>query len=647
MTDQVLLFVPLDDRPVTMDLVVELGRAAGVDVRTPDRTLLGDRHQGGDVDRIWSWLDSQVAAGGSTALIASIEMLSVGGLVASRKSEVEFDAIAPRLDLLYKIGSRIPAYVSAVIPRVPVQRTAEDAPYGQVSHRGRHLKANTYLIDAASRGILRYLLIGQDDTAPQSPSHRERVELEKHLQATGAGNVLITSGADELNARLLARWLNDLTGHAPAVHIVFTYPESAEQVPLYESTPLIQTVGEHVRSAGCSLADFTSDVETDILLWVHNFRDRQQESRDQPGTLDFEKLNPILKQIGAATEGDTVVALADVRFANGADRALIPKLLEEPRFAGIAAYAGWNTCSNALGTAIAQAVAVHHFRKSTLPGNDRLYRPTLLTRILDDWGYQSVVRPQLARWVEDQGGSGTELGGLEAEAETLALRSLQTDALPALQESFRFHPITLRRVTFPWHRLFEVRLEIEIARFGRRVPLIVVDYDPRWPAMYEKDRDVILRAVGSFARGIEHVGSTSIPGLAAKPIIDIVLGVDPDAFDKVIEPLAGIGYDYNPDWEISMPMRRYFRRLHSDGTFTHHLHVVPHGGEFWTRHVRFRDYLRAHPEKAREYGELKIHLARKHQTSIDYTFAKTEFIRSVEALAGVDRRDTRARARTP
>lgn len=463
MTDHVLLFVPLDDRPVTMDMVVDLARAAGVDVRTPDRAVLGDRDRPGEVDRVWAWLDHQVAAG-ATALIASVEMLCLGGLVASRKSEAEFEDIAPRLRRLYEIASRVPTYVSAVIPRTPVHPTAEDAPDAPLQHRTRHLQMNTDLIDAASRGTLRYLLIGQDDTSPRSPGRAERESLRAHVEAIGAPNVLLTSGADELNARLLARWLTDLTGVSPGVRILYTYPGNAEQIPLYEATPLIQTVGEHVRSAGCALVDFIPErADTDILLWVHNFKDRQREARDQPETLDRDRVEVILKQVDAAAKRGKAVALADVRYANGADRTVVGRLLDEPRFAGIVAYGGWNTCSNSLGTAISQAVVAHHLR-ATLPEDDRAYRQVLFLRILDDWGYQSVIRPQLARWVEDHGGSPADLGEHESTAEVLALQGLRNDALPALQASFRHHPTVVHRVTFPWHRLFEVRIDLEITR---------------------------------------------------------------------------------------------------------------------------------------------------------------------------------------
>lgn len=455
MSGQVLLFVPLDDRPVTMDFVVDLARAAGVEVRVPDQSMLGDRNRGGDVDRVWDWLNRQMAAGGATAMIASVDMLCFGGLVAARKSEAEFEAIAPRLLRLREVASRVPTYVSAVIPRTLIFSAEKDVP-----SRRRHTQLNTNLIDAASQELFRCVLIGQDDTSSHSQSQADREMLEAHAQAV-ASNVLVTTGADELNVRLLARWLNDLAGHSPAVRILYTYPEGAELIPLYESTPLIQTVGEHVRSAGCSLADSSPEIETDILLWVHNFKDQPQEAWDQPGTLDPKKLEPILKQVGAATQSEKVVALADVRFANGADRALVSRLLDEPQFTGIVAYAGWNTCSNTLGSAIAQAVLVHHLRANTLPGRDRIFRPVLFSRILDDWGYQALVRPQLARWLEDQGGVPTELGTYEGTAETLALQGLRGDALPLLQASFPHHPITINRVAFPWHRLFEIRIDLE------------------------------------------------------------------------------------------------------------------------------------------------------------------------------------------
>src|SRR2546428_7844411 len=118
MATPVLVFVPLDGRPVTMDIVADLGRAAGVDVRTPDRVMLSDRFRLGEVDRVWEWLERE-AAGGGAALIASVETLCFGGLVASRKSEVGFEDNLPRLQRFLPLAGRIPTSVSAVLPATP------------------------------------------------------------------------------------------------------------------------------------------------------------------------------------------------------------------------------------------------------------------------------------------------------------------------------------------------------------------------------------------------------------------------------------------------------------------------------------------------------------------------------------------------
>jgi len=640
-----LLFVPLDDRPVCLEFVVGLGHAAGIDVQTPDRTWLGDRRTPGDVEAIWSWLRAETATGTAHALIASAEMLCFGGLVASRKSTTSFEEVAPRIRHLEETARRLPAYISAVIPRTPQQPTDEDAEHWRTRdpealrrHRDRQYRVHDALIGAAVRGAFRYLLIGQDDTAPGRAGAEERARLQARPDMQEAREVLLTTGADELNVRLLARYLRDLTGLSPAVRTIYTYPQAVEAIPRYESTPLRKTVEEHIESSGCHAV-----IEAvDIVLWVHNFDGTQQEAVEQgaagPAPTELPR-----REVQTAVADEQIAALADVRFANGADAVLVEALLAEPRFAGLVAYAGWNTASNTIGSTLAQAVVAFHLRNNTVAGSDRIYRPWLFTRILDDWGYQAVVRPDLTRWFTGRGAGAGDLNHLEGQAEALAAEAFHTKILPRLRSSFRYHPTAVRRVTFPWHRLFEVRLEVDVTR-GRSGPegIVIAEYEPAWAAMYERDRQAIVGALGEMVRGIEHVGSTAVPGLAAKPIIDILLGVDADDLDRIIEPLERIGYEYNPDWEISLPHRRYFRRLLPDGTNTHHLHAVVIGSEFWMRHLRFRDYLRADPSKAEEYAALKREHARQHQGGIDYTFAKTEFIQSVEALAGVRHRVRRS-----
>lgn len=166
----------------------------------------------------------------------------------------------------------------------------------------------------------------------------------------------------------------------------------------------------------------------------------------------------------------------------------------------------------------------------------------------------------------------------------------------------------------------------------------IVAYDPRWPQRFEEERQSIERVLGGYTVAIEHVGSTAVPGLAAKPIIDILVGIRRlDDARFCIAPLASIGYEYVPEYEKEVPDRRYFHKGPSRAR-THHLHMAEDHGDFWDRHLLFRDYLRAHPEVAREYEALKRTLARRHRNEREtYTDAKKSFIETAVAAARRER----------
>jgi GrpB-like predicted nucleotidyltransferase (UPF0157 family) len=145
-----------------------------------------------------------------------------------------------------------------------------------------------------------------------------------------------------------------------------------------------------------------------------------------------------------------------------------------------------------------------------------------------------------------------------------------------------------------------------------------------------------MNAIGDKVVAIEHIGSTAVPGLGAKPIIDIMVGLRrlSDAED-CIEPLRGIGYEYVPELEAEIPERRYFHKGPSSVPEKHyHLHMVEIHGEFWNIQILFRDYLRTHFDSAREYFKLKEELAAKYRFNREaYTEAKSSFIKSTIAKA--------------
>lgn len=158
-------------------------------------------------------------------------------------------------------------------------------------------------------------------------------------------------------------------------------------------------------------------------------------------------------------------------------------------------------------------------------------------------------------------------------------------------------------------------------------PVIIVPYDPNWNELYQSERDVIVDSIGKYIRNIEHIGSTSVEGLAAKPIIDIMIGIESlsDA-TYCITPLQQLGYEYVPEFESELPMRRYFRKS-SNGVRTHHIHMVERTSDFWQRHIAFRDILRENQLVREEYEALKYRLSEVHRNNREaYTDAKTDFI---------------------
>ncbi len=171
-----------------------------------------------------------------------------------------------------------------------------------------------------------------------------------------------------------------------------------------------------------------------------------------------------------------------------------------------------------------------------------------------------------------------------------------------------------------------------VAPDPRAGPVEIAEYDPAWPALFERERGLIVGILGDLADAIEHVGSTAVLGLGAKPIIDIMVGLRTLAHhEPSVPPLQALGYTYKG--EMGIPGRLYFRKP-TDGIRTHQIHMVELGSDFWQRHILFRDYLRRHPREARAYYELKVRLAAKFRTDREgYTEAKSEFIEAALARA--------------
>ena len=162
--------------------------------------------------------------------------------------------------------------------------------------------------------------------------------------------------------------------------------------------------------------------------------------------------------------------------------------------------------------------------------------------------------------------------------------------------------------------------------------IIVLDHDPAWGSIFLRLRSRVWPLVSDLAASIEHVGSTSVEGLPAKPVIDLTIIVrEASRMPTVIDRLATIGYRHNGDQGV--PGREAF--AHPDQAPAHHLYACVENNLALRNHLTVRDHLRRHPARAQAYGELKKRLAARFPDDIDgYADGKTDFLLAILADAG-------------
>ena len=177
----------------------------------------------------------------------------------------------------------------------------------------------------------------------------------------------------------------------------------------------------------------------------------------------------------------------------------------------------------------------------------------------------------------------------------------------------------------------DVESAAERKRLGALYPIVLTEYDPRWAACYEREREYLCSVFGGCVLRVNHIGSTSVTGLIAKPTVDILLEIAGDAdLAPIIDRLCGDGYKVNrPPSDIVTFIKGYGCDGYEGQTFHVHVRRLGDWGELY-----FRDYLRAHTETADEYGRLKLALKEKFEHDRDgYTAAKGDFIKRITDVA--------------
>ncbi len=532
-----VLIVPLDDRPCTRDFAAQLAPLVGwTTVRPPD-ALLGWFTRAGDTGALTAWL--REALGHARHAVLSVDMLVFGGLVASRAFNVDAPACAARVEELgLLLASCASASVDAfsVLMRVPPLCTSDDErlrserllkwsrltgradlaanplavsvlrgrarkladalPEGFLDRyrrtRARNHAVNQAALRWAEQGLVRFALIGMDDSRTEGCNVSERRLLEPVLACDRSD---LLPGTDEVAMLLLARHAVGLAGRRLRV-AVHTSPDTfAARFTRYEDRSVEALLEAHARVLGISLVEEGHDADLD--LFVNGCAGRQQEAAVQCQALRPSRRHWLLaRRIARALERGHHVAVADLGYANGGDLAFVQALEEAVELPRLAAYAAWNTAGNTVGTVLAHAVlrvlgadsastfaaqlSSHALEASTggLSADsastfaaEEAHQRFLFERFVDDAFYQASVRQDVARVLAEEGANPYALGDRHEAVQRLVGDRLGEIAHGFFDRAWRGRSGRLGTVQgplvfdarLPWPRIFEVALE---TRFG-------------------------------------------------------------------------------------------------------------------------------------------------------------------------------------
>lgn len=283
------------------------------------------------------------------------------------------------------------------------------------------------------------------------------------------GPLLMYPGADEVACVLVARLLNARAGVRPTIAVSYAPPECAANVAAYEDGPISRTVERQIVAAGCAPWSGAPPLPRspvrplpDLWLGVSAPVARRGEWEPELAAAEAAPRLPALRELVAAARAQLAagraVALADVAYPNGADPALSALLVDGLELPALAAYGAWNTAGNSVGAVLAQACAAQLI---AAPAGRAAHERLLLHRLLEDWGYQRVVRAELRAWLRETTGHHDPQGPAmiaTTVARAEAGLSAFLDRLPGFAGRYRIMPGSVR---LPWGRSFEVDFELE------------------------------------------------------------------------------------------------------------------------------------------------------------------------------------------
>lgn len=498
-----ILFIPHDDRPISYQQPVEVVRQLGYKIISPPTELLTQP------DKLWDWLNEN-APSVDAAVVAS-DALLYGGLIPSRSHNYSDDELFARVEkfkTLRENNPRLQLYAFGSLMRTPQAGTPGDIEepdyYGQYganifqltrlldkqetsnlndqekadlkaleqsipdeilddwfARRLKNLFATKELLDLTNNDIINCFIIGRDDNAPLSQTHRENVIITKYMHELGIPKTKAQShaGIDEYAMLLLTRAVVDLKDEFPLVYVQFNRGKGKKTIPAYSDETIADSISDEIFIAGGlptadpKRADFVLLVNTDRegqTFHTHNSFPPQTLTKRQQKYFQrhAEKFSSLVEN---AVNKKLPVGVADITFANGSDNFLMEQLRNKNLLFKLQSYGGWNTATNTSGFALGTGILAKKMNRKSI-------NKLLAYRYLDDWAYQANVRTMIAKRLSEEP-DGLQiylnLGKYEESIVKYENKLMHEFAAKNLPQIKKF------TLSNPWHRMFECQIDLQ------------------------------------------------------------------------------------------------------------------------------------------------------------------------------------------
>ncbi|QVK18865.1 DUF4127 family protein [Mycoplasmatota bacterium] len=498
-----IIFIPLDERPCNYHFPSKLFDQEELNIVKPDISMMGNKKESGDTDKIAQWLLNEVKE--ADGLVLSIDTLLYGGIVPSRLHHLSVDEIKSKLSILEdikKVNPKLIIYAFHLIMRCPRYSSDDEEPsyyetYGKeifslgylnhrislglekdesakqkvielensidkdalddyLTRRKINLFANKMSIDYLKNNVIDFLIVPQDDSAPYGYTAIDQEEIRKYIFETKQQlNAYMYPGADEVGMTLIMRLLNQLNQRKPLIYVKYSSTLADVVIPNYEDRILNESVKYQILASGGLLIDniemadiiLMINAPADYIIGANQFFQRHQGYTVKRNLVEFVEFIDyaihVLKK---------PVAIGDVAFGNGSDIELIQLLNDRELLMKLASYAAWNTSSNTLGTSIPQAMYYLLTQK--------INKSFLALRYVEDAGYCGFVRQYVCDHDLEPLGFNyfdvKEKSGIASKIVQKRLETFVQEHLSTIEKN-----IKIKRCYMPWSRMFEVGLDVD------------------------------------------------------------------------------------------------------------------------------------------------------------------------------------------